>query len=95
MCMAMFRAKANEVEDFQYNAWHKDRKPHKSNNHPMWHRWKGGYRVRGHLSPMTCYQKTSYQKRLKSFKRMETYKMDRRKSYYVLYNRHFDFRGYY
>ena len=91
----MFRANANWIDDFQYNAQHRDCKPHKSTSHPIWHRWKGGYRVRGHLSPMTCYQKTSYQKFKRYFKRMGAFKSDRRNSNYVLYNRNFRFRGYY
>jgi hypothetical protein len=44
---------------------------------------------------MTCYQKQSYQKRTASFKRMRTYKVFRRNSNFVLYNRHYRFRGYY
>ena len=94
----MFRANANRVDDFQWIAQRSDCKAHNSKfyiQHPLWHRWKGGYRVRGHLSPMTCYQKQSYQKRTASFKRMRTYKVHRRNSNFVLYNRHYRFRGYY
>ena len=94
----MFRANVNKVDDFQFIARHSDCKPHNSTSyvpHPMWHTWKGGYRVRGHLSPMNCYQKTSYQKWKPSFRRMGAFNSTRRNSNRVLFGRRFRFRGYY
>lgn len=95
MCKAMFMRNANADEEFEWNAQKFDGKQHQSHNHPIWHRWHGGHRVRGHLSPMRCYQKQSHQKTTKSFKRMRTYKLYRRNSNYVLYNRNYRFRDYY